>query len=503
LRDRGDGAEDPPEMTSSSTKLYCSGLVQSDSSESLAKDEDIDDYLDAALEELDNERDESGESPPSDRNLRVTSGLRRRNDGLPHSMGEVPIPNDSRPPQRTRPRSDIEQTFAEEKGNDTRRRQPVHVTTLEAQPLAEQELEESDRETYTRQFMDRVVNVQEAKQAALNFANVSRGMQAATHGDRELLQRLVEDPLIDFGPLTRNSHGSTAIHKAAEGGHVECLQWLISQVPPEALHIQDADFITPSLIAITNGNVECLKVLMQATNGEVETFDKGLTLLHHAAYYGQEACLSFLLSKVKEKQGVNFSLANDSGVTPAHIAAQRGHLHCLQALVEASVDVTCEDEDGQTPVDWANQTGQKGCSHYLLLVDSCNTLSATVSKLQGHLGRVKEENRQLKAELSQLRRSQAAIEQQIRRECEETIDEVRREYVDMTVKLMQKMERSDRSKNPAGVDERVQFAERRADEATAEAQQLQRKLEKAYRQIDRSQYTIRLARMFHMKLFLL
>ena len=96
------------------------------------------------------------------------------------------------------------------------------------------------------------------------------------------------------------------------------------------------------------------------------------------------------------------SLADDSGVTPAHIAAQRGHLHCLQVLVEASVDVTGEDEDGQTPVDWANQADQKGCSHYLLLVDSCHTLSATVSKLQGHLGRVKEENRQLKTELSQV-----------------------------------------------------------------------------------------------------
>ena len=61
----------------------------------------------------------------------------------------------------------------------------------------------------------------------------------------------MEDPFIEFGPLTRDSHGSTAIHKAAEGGHVACLQWLISQTPPEALHIQDADFITPSLIAIT------------------------------------------------------------------------------------------------------------------------------------------------------------------------------------------------------------------------------------------------------------
>lgn len=70
--------------------------------------------------------------------------------------------------------------------------------------------------------------------------------------------------------------------------------------------------------------------------------------------------------------------------------------------MEANVDVTAEDEDGQTPVDWANQSDKKGCSHYLLLVDSCHTLSATVSKLQGHLGRVKEENRLLKKELSQV-----------------------------------------------------------------------------------------------------
>ena len=166
-------------FVTNSTKLHGSGLVQSNSDESLAKDEDIDNYLDAAIEEIDNEGNESGESPPCNRNCKetcsciyiVTSGknsnyvvvrvasLRRQTDGRPHSMGEVPIPSDSRPPQRTRPRSGIEQTFAEAR-KESRRRRPVHVTTREAQPLADQQQEQSD----TQQLMERAVNVQEAKQ---------------------------------------------------------------------------------------------------------------------------------------------------------------------------------------------------------------------------------------------------------------------------------------------------------------------------------------------------
>ncbi|XP_062510531.1 synphilin-1-like isoform X2 [Corticium candelabrum] len=459
-------------MTSSSTKLHAAGGLESDSGESSnTREDDIDEYLEAALEEMDKEENviTNGESPSRSRNMK--GGHQGSGSGRPpHSVGEFSVPSDSRPP---------EQLDGESSTPQTRQQQQQHLSTPSHQ-LISQRLE-SNRNMMS---VERPVNVRDARQAAVTFANQSRGMQAAAHGDIDLLQRLVLDKDIDFASTTRDSHGSTPIHKAAEGGHLDCLRWLIDQAPPEAVHIQDVDFITPALVSITNGHIECLKILVEAADGEIETFDKGLTLLHHAAYHGQDECLSFLLSKVKETQSNgSMSLADDTGVTPAHIAARQGHLHCLQVLVEANVDVTNEDEDGQTPIDWANQAGRRGCSHYLLLVDSCHTLSATVSKLQGQLGRVKDENKQLKAELSQVRRSQASSEQQIRRECEETIDEVRKEYVDMTVRLIQKIDRSQNAKTQP-VDERVISAERKADEAAAEARQLHRRLQDAYRRID-------------------
>ena len=79
------------------------------------------------------------------------------------------------------------------------------MTTSEGQPLVDRKQDNSD-EVRHAQLMERTVNVQEAKQvgttsehcecrrqdfrlfqAALNFANQSRGMQAASHGDKELL----------------------------------------------------------------------------------------------------------------------------------------------------------------------------------------------------------------------------------------------------------------------------------------------------------------------------
>ena len=75
----------------------------------------------------------------------------------------------------------------------------------------------------------------------------------------------------------------------------------------------------------------------------------GETLLHHAAFHGkvhmlcprvletsltmchpQVLILEWLLDRVKNSSEKIPDVVDDSGVTPAHFAAQQGHLDCLQ-----------------------------------------------------------------------------------------------------------------------------------------------------------------------------
>ena len=75
----------------------------------------------------------------------------------------------------------------------------------------------------------------------------------------------------------------------------------------------------------------------------------GETLLHHAAFHGkvhnivllysvlsvclQVLILEWLLDRVKNSSDKIPDVVDDSGVTPAHFAAQQGHLDCLQVLL--------------------------------------------------------------------------------------------------------------------------------------------------------------------------
>ena len=88
---------------------------------------------------------------------------------------------------------------------------------------------------------------------------------------------------------------------------------------------------------------------MDETDVEMVVPDAGgETLLHHAAFHGkvcnvillysvlayalQVLILEWLLDRVKNSSDKIPDVVDDSGVTPAHFAAQQGHLDCLQVL---------------------------------------------------------------------------------------------------------------------------------------------------------------------------
>ena len=50
------------------------------------------------------------------------------------------------------------------------------------------------------------------------------------------------------------------------------------------------------------------------------------------------------------QHGAEHSRANGRGDTPLHVAAEAGHLRCVEALLAAGADLTARNGDGKTPI---------------------------------------------------------------------------------------------------------------------------------------------------------
>ncbi|XP_048581705.1 uncharacterized protein LOC5510029 isoform X2 [Nematostella vectensis] len=201
---------------------------------------------------------------------------------------------------------------------------------------------------------------------------------------------------------TRDVTGCTPLHRAAHGGKLKCLQWLVKHAPAHALAIENSDGRTPAAMATQSGHQECLSWLLESTEARAELEKKNsFTLLHYAAQAGQQECLKYLLTALR---GANRSIAitDSNGVTPEHLAAREGHLLCLQTLVDFNADVTVKDKDGWTAADYAFKAGHTGCAKYLAMVESCFVLSERVGVLTRELNSCRQENAELRRRLDVL-----------------------------------------------------------------------------------------------------
>lgn len=69
----------------------------------------------------------------------------------------------------------------------------------------------------------------------------------------------------------------------------------------------------------------------------------GNTALLYSAYYGELACVQYLL-----KEGADIYASNQGANTALMASAQEGHLACVQYLVEQGADVYAKNENGYT-----------------------------------------------------------------------------------------------------------------------------------------------------------
>eukprot|EP00117_Sycon_ciliatum_P008236 scpid30240/ scgid11026/ Synphilin-1; Alpha-synuclein-interacting protein len=279
----------------------------------------------------------------------------------------------------------------------------------------------------------------EAKKVAMKNMNVSRAMDAAATGNIVALQHLlqVKVPGIEFTALSRDEdQKATVIHRAAEAGQLDCLKFLMgtllshSSTPQDATTLVDIADRTPAMLALQNGHLDCLQYLLQCGNSDLEIDDHGHTLLHHAAYHGQTQCLGYLLDLAKKSGKDLNEYSDDVDVTPAHVAAQQGHIDCLRLLVENEMDICQSDVDGLTPLDWASKANEPLCQHYLTMVEKCWDLTDQLEQAQEKLDRAVREVGPLRDQLDEAQVKKSNLQKTLdvtKAQCDKKIEQNERD----------------------------------------------------------------------------
>ena len=183
---------------------------------------------------------------------------------------------------------------------------------------------------------------------------------AAQHGQHEIAELLFTDYSNQCPIDHRNSQGQTALHCAYIGGHTRVAKLLVDN--GAGITVRDEDDDAPLKKAFLTGHERTFFGLFNSNLHKID--DK---LLLQVCERGYVNLIDVLLSDFHLDP---FSVLDDEGNKPIHIAALLGHEQVVTRLIEKyKCPVNIENEDKQTPLHMACSLGQLGVS--IVLVSEC------------------------------------------------------------------------------------------------------------------------------------
>lgn len=147
-------------------------------------------------------------------------------------------------------------------------------------------------------------------------------------------------------PKIASSTGVTALHLAAQAGHVKLVA-LLCRCPGLELDATMDNGWTPLFFAAQNGHWSVAIHLLRAQNAAIDLVDEdGRTALYFAAQEGHMNVTEELLSCGADPEGRYESSAD--GATPLFIASQQGHAEVVSTLIGRGADVNRQKRSGAT-----------------------------------------------------------------------------------------------------------------------------------------------------------
>ncbi|KAK4492028.1 hypothetical protein RD792_002818 [Penstemon davidsonii] len=149
----------------------------------------------------------------------------------------------------------------------------------------------------------------------------------------------------------QNSAGETGLYVAAEYGYFEVVREMIKHYDLVDAGIKARNGFDALHIAAKQGDLEVVKVLMEAHPELSMTVDiANTTALHTAATQGHTEVVNYFL----ESGSSLATIARSNGKTAIHSAARNGHLQVVKALLNKEPGIiTRTDKKGQTALHMA------------------------------------------------------------------------------------------------------------------------------------------------------
>ena len=222
-----------------------------------------------------------------------------------------------------------------------------------------------------------LLTVGKADVNVMHETHVTPLMYAAASGHVEAMKLLLDVGKVDVNEVHTN--GGSALLEAATGGAGEAMKFLLERgAKPDLV---DNDGVTP-LHAVTskgdyNGTVALLESLRKIMTKEELIAHinlpshSGGTAVMFAAAGGHPRCTKLMIDEGANVDAVAVAtpeyleklakmIADGTvdpnedphvdGVTGVHVAAEEGHLDCVNLLIDAGADVTVLDEEDRTPL---------------------------------------------------------------------------------------------------------------------------------------------------------
>ncbi|KAL2239509.1 ankyrin repeat-containing protein At5g02620 [Sesamum indicum] len=167
---------------------------------------------------------------------------------------------------------------------------------------------------------------------------------------RDVINGAGEEELVEL-LAKQNSAGETPLYVAAEYGYYEVVREMIQYYDMAAAGIKARNGFDALHIAAKQGDLEVVKVLMEAHPELSMTVDMAnTTVLHTAAAQGRMEVVNYFL----DAESSLAAIARSNGKTALHSAARNGHVEVVKALLSKERGMTARtDKKGQTALHMA------------------------------------------------------------------------------------------------------------------------------------------------------
>ena len=169
---------------------------------------------------------------------------------------------------------------------------------------------------------------------------------AAWNGNHEMVNLLLNAPK-RADPNKSNTQGVTPLHRAAEMGHTETVQVLLTHsANPNVSNTYGETPLHRAVYFTNDRGSAVVTLLLKEPSVNVNAIDKlGQTPLHHAVKYGREAEVALLLDA-----NASPNVIDNKGHTPLHLGIYKMSSEIVKILLTKKADPNLKNNNGETPL---------------------------------------------------------------------------------------------------------------------------------------------------------